>query len=104
MKKIRFDLRTLMLSVVFVAIWLVAFIYIFKMWQRTDRENAAMWARTEHESADRWYWTMRSNLDRSRDSITAADYDKLRQRIDADWKGLHPKFEIPTEPPANSNE
>jgi hypothetical protein len=88
MEKHKFTLRRLFVFVAIVAFGIASFIYSQKQWARTNRLNANM-----------SYWTMRTNLDHSRATMAPADYQSLRQKIDADWKKLNPDLELPDNPP-----
>ena len=72
------------------AIWIAYFVKSQQMWDTTRQQNA--WS---------GYWTMRTNLESSRKSIAPADYERLKQNIDRDWKRLYPDLPIPNEQPAD---
>jgi hypothetical protein len=87
MKRFQFSLRALLVMTAFAAIWLGQYVISQRMWERTNRTNA-----------NNAYQTMRSNLERSRPTLTAAQYENLRQKIDLDWKRLNPDYDFPEFP------
>jgi hypothetical protein len=96
MANTKYTLRGLFVIIAIVAIFIASSVY---SQIASSVYSQKQWARTNRLNANMSYWTMRTNLDRSRDTLAPADYQSLRQKIDADWKKLNPDLELPDDPP-----